>query len=234
MCVCVSPSLTNTATKQNSSVNLENNDNNRFPEQKPSKHKKNNSSPLRFHRRKGGRGGSYNNSYLITALCPSPRQRELRPSLLDTRHWRTQSFAETAQNTAHKEHSSNPLLHKVTTLYREIDAMLSSVQLPPLSILSLARADSSVVACAPGLCASEGSTPAWGSISSEPNSAPYPNLTLTSDLTSEPDPNLPLDLPALLPIPTSEPGRSPSEPTNGPELAYIQTCSLLPNLLLVR
>lgn len=141
VCVCVCLSLTNTATKQNSSVNLENNDDNRFPEQKPSKHKK-----IKIPRhwdstdeREGG-GGSYNNSYLITALCPSPRQRELRPSLLDTRHWRTQSFAEMAQKTAHREHSSNPLLHKATTLYREIDAMLSSVQLPPLSILSPSRA----------------------------------------------------------------------------------------------
>jgi hypothetical protein len=167
VCVCVSLSLslfTNTATKQNSSVNLENNDNNRYPERKPSKHKKIKFLAIEIPQTKGGRRGSYNNSYLITALSPSPRQRELRPSLLDTRHWRTQSFAETAQKTAHTEHSSNPLLHNATTLYREIDAMLSPVQLPPPSILSLslARADSSVVACAPRLCESEGSTPRLG------------------------------------------------------------------------
>lgn len=123
-----------------------------FQNKTPQSIKKNNPSPLRFHRRKGGSRGSYSNGYLITALCPSPRQRELRPSPLDKRHWRTQSFAETAQKTAHKEHSSNPLLHKATILYRQIDAMLSSVQLPRLSILSRARGFFSCRLCAWSLC----------------------------------------------------------------------------------
>jgi hypothetical protein len=130
-----------------------------------------------------------------------------------------------------KRHTQNTVLirccKKATTLYREIDAMLSSVKLPPLSILSLSRARILQLSL-------ERLVSVRAKFYPPPGARSLPNLTLTSDLTSEPDPNLPLDLLAYLPIPTSEPGRSPSEPTDGRELAYIQTYSLLPNLLLVR